>query len=94
MLTTNETLQKKESKFTSEIDAVITQMEVALESIYAPEGHFMRLVFIDERPAFPKVKEWIVKLNNHAELHLVGHSYSYQEITEKTDIKGLEVTKH
>ena len=86
--------KKKESKFKPEIDAVITQLEIAMESIHSPLGHFLSLVFIDEKPSFPKVNEWIMRLNNHAEFQVVGHSYSYKEITNKTDIKGLEVTKH
>ena len=47
--------KKKESKFKPEIDALITQLENAMESIHSPLGHFLSLVFIDEKPSFPKV---------------------------------------
>ncbi len=39
----------------TDIDAVITNLDVALKSEYSPVGHFISLIFIDEKPSFPRV---------------------------------------
>ena len=90
----NEIFKKKEKVMKHEIDAVITNLEVALSSDYSPTGHFCSFVFIDERPAFPRVKRTLEQLKNDPNVHVVDHQYSYKEITENTDIKGLKITKH
>ena len=43
----------------SEIDAVITNLELQIESRYVPYGHFVSLRFVDIKPTFPKVKKTI-----------------------------------
>jgi len=78
----------------TDIDAVITNLDVALKSDYSPVGHFISLVFIDEKPSFPRVKNTIRELNINPDVHVVDHYYSYKEITESTDLKGLDITKH
>jgi len=90
----NEIFKKKEKVMKHEIDAVITNLEVALSSDYSPTGHFCSFVFIDERPAFPRVKRTLEELRINPDVHVVDHQYSWREITEKTDIKGLKITKH
>ena len=37
------------------IDAVITDLELQVESRYSPYGHFIALRFIDTYPTFPKI---------------------------------------
>ena len=39
-------------------DAVITDLELQLESQYSPYGHFICLRFIDLRPTFPKISRY------------------------------------
>ena len=76
------------------IDAVITELELQVESQYHPYGHFIYLRFIDMRPAFPKVKNTINEITKFEDVRVVDVNYTYEVITEKTDIKGLEITKH
>ena len=78
----------------TDIDAVITNLDVALKSDYSPAGHFISLIFIDEKPSFPRVKNTIYELNINPDVHVVDHYYSYKEITESTNLKGLDITKH
>ena len=86
------TKEKKEMKYP--IDAVITNLDVALRSDFSPMGQFASFCFIDERPAFPRVKRTLEKLRLSTELHIVDHNYTYKEITKDTDLTGLEITKH
>ena len=37
----------------SDIDAVITNLELQIESRYVPYGHFVSLRFVDIKPTFP-----------------------------------------
>ena len=90
----NEIFKKKKQVMKHKIDAVITNLEVALSSDYSPIGHFCSFVFIDERPAFPRVKNTLAELRINPDVHVVEHHYSWKEITENTDIKGLKITKH
>ena len=76
------------------IDAVITELELQVESQYHPYGHFICLRFIDMRPTFPKVKSTINEITKFEDVRVVDFNYTYEVITEKTDIKGLEITKH
>ena len=39
------------------IDAVITELELQLESNYSPYGHFVCFRFIDTYPMFPKINK-------------------------------------
>ena len=45
-----------------DIDAVITNLEIQLESMYNPYGHFICLRFIDTKPTFPKVTKTLEEL--------------------------------
>ena len=76
------------------IDAVITELELQVESQYHPYGHFICLRFIDMIPTFPKVKKTIKEFTKFDDVRVVDFNYTYEVITEKTDIKGLEITKH
>ena len=89
--------KKKKKKTTikqSPIDAVVTNLDVALRSDFSPDGHFCSFTFIDERPSFPRVKRTLKQLGTHDGVYVVNHKYSYQEITNTTDLSGLEITKH
>ena len=89
--------KKKEKKTTikpSSIDAVVTNLDVALSSDFSPDGHFCSFTFIDERPFFPRVKRTLKQLSKHDGIYIVHHKYSYREITDTTDLSGLEITKH
>ena len=75
-------------------DAVITELELQLESRYSPYGHFICLRFIDLRPTFPKIKSTIQEITKYEDVKVVDYNYTFETITENTDIKGLDVVRH
>ncbi len=92
----NELFKKKEKKKEGDnsIDFVITELEVKLRSYDNPFGCFASFIFVDEKPAFPRVRRTLHELNKHPDAFVLGHTYSYKDITSKTDLSGLEITKH
>tara|TARA_B100000965_G_scaffold406277_1_gene444347 strand:+ start:1649 stop:1885 length:237 start_codon:yes stop_codon:yes gene_type:complete len=76
------------------IDAVITELELQLESKYSPYGHFIALRFIDTYPTFPKINNTINEISKYEDVIVVNYNYTYEVIKESTDIKGLDVVKH
>ena len=92
----NELFKKKEKKkeVDNSIDFVITELEVRLRSYDNPFGCFASFIFVDEKPAFPRVRRTLHELNKHQDAFVLGHTYSYKDITSKTDLSGLEITKH
>ena len=77
-----------------EIDAVITNLEIQVESINAPFGHFVALRFVDTKPCFPIMKKTLTELKNKGDLYIVNHKYTVEEINEKTDLSNLLITRH
>ena len=75
-------------------DAVITELELQLESRYSPYGHFICLRFIDLRPTFPKIKSTIYEITKYEDVRVIDYNYTVETITENTDIKGLDVVRH
>ena len=75
-------------------DAVITDLELQLESQYSPYGHFICLRFIDLRPTFPKIKSTIQEITKYEDVKVVDYNYTVETITEDTDIKGLDIVRH
>ena len=51
-------------------------------------------IFVDERPLFPRVRKTLNELNKHPDAFVLGHTYSFKDITSKTDLTGLEIIKH
>ena len=91
----NELFKKKEKKeMKYPIDAVITNLDVALKSDFSSTGHFISLVFIDEKPSFPRVKRTLDQLKINPDVHVIDHHYTWHEITKDTNLSGLEITKH
>ena len=78
----------------SKIDAVITNLEIQIESMYIPYGHFVSLRFIDVKPTFPKVKETIEEIKKNRDLFVVDFKYDFREIDNKTDLSYLKLTRH
>ena len=52
----------------NEIDAVITNLDIQIESLYVSYGHFVSLRFIDIKPSFPKVKKTIQEIKKNDDL--------------------------
>ena len=92
----NGLFKKKEKKkeVDNSIDFVITELEVRLRSYDNPFGCFASFIFVDEKPAFPRVRRTLHELNKHPDAFVLGHTYSYKDITSKTDLSGLEIIKH
>ena len=80
-----------------EIDYVITELEVAIQNPNAPFGQYIGLIFIDQTPAYPKVKSTLSSIEEHlinTDMQIIGHNKVVNPITSNTDIRGLEITKH
>ncbi len=78
----------------SDIDAVITNLEMQIESRYVPYGHFVSLRFVDIKPTFPKVKKTLEEIKKNDDLFIVDFKYDFKEIDDKTDLSYLELTRH
>jgi hypothetical protein len=78
----------------SKIDAVITNLEIQIESIFVPYGHYVSLRFIDVKPTFPKVQETIEEIKKNRDLCVVDYNYDFREIDNKTDLSYLKLTRH
>ena len=78
----------------SKIDAVITNLEIQIESMFVPYGHYVSLRFIDVKPTFPKVKETIEEIKKNRDLCVVDFKYDFREIDNKTDLSYLKLTRH
>ena len=96
MLGFNELFKKKskKKKFINEIDLVITELEVKIQSYHNPFGMFASFIFIDEKPSFPKVKNTLFELNKTQEAFVLEHNYTFREITSTTDLTGLDKICH
>ena len=77
-----------------DIDAVIIEVEFQLESDYEPFGHFVCLRFIDHLPNRNKLTSLLKEFNQYPDVKLINYEFKIEPITEATDIRGLEITKH
>ena len=75
-------------------DAVIIEVEFQLESAYEPFGHFVCLRFIDNYPQKTKLTSFIKDLNQYPDVELINYEFKIEKITEATDIRVLDITKH
>jgi hypothetical protein len=76
------------------VDAVITNLELQLESRYSPYGHFICLRFIDLRPTFPKIKSTIHEITKFEDVKVIDYNYDYEVITEESNLDGLDIVRH
>ena len=75
-------------------DAVIIEVEFQLESEYQPYGHFVCLRFVDSTPSHNKLQQLIKDMSQYPDVKLIDYNYTVKPITESTDIRGLDITKH
>jgi|TARA_B110000438_G_C15682645_1_gene593098 hypothetical protein len=96
MLGLNELFKKKYKKKKSihQIDFVITELEVKIQSYHNPFGMMASFIFIDEKPSFPKVRNTLFQLNKTQEAYVLEHNYTFREITPTTDLTGLDIIRH
>ena len=76
------------------VDAVITDLEMQLETPHSSYGHFVAFTFIDITPTFPRVKDMLEQVQKRADVSLIDYNYSTKIIDENTDISHYEVIRH
>ena len=77
-----------------DIDAVIIEVEFQLESDYNPFGHFVCLRFVDQSPNHNKLKNLVKDMSQYPDVKLINYEFKIEKITEETDLKDLDITKH
>ena len=77
-----------------DIDAVIIEVEFQLESQYNEFGHFVCLRFVDQSPSHNKLKQLIKDMSQYPDVKLINYDFKIEKITEKTDLKDLDIAKH
>ena len=75
-------------------DAVITYLELQLETINHPFGSYVTLTFIDIYPTFPKVSSSVKYFKDQHDISVVKYDYTYHQIRKDTDITQYEITRH
>jgi len=78
----------------SDVDAVITSLELQLETPNNPFGSYVAFRFIDTYPYFSKTKQMINEIRKRNDVQLIDYEYSYSGIDEHTNLNGLEFTKN
>ena len=75
-----------------DIDFVITELTVDITT--ATNIGRASFIFIDQSPQFPKVSSTLAKIKERDDAFVTNYSIATTEITENTDLTGLEYTKH
>jgi len=76
------------------VDAVITDLELQLETSNNPYGSYVNFRFIDTFPYFTKVNEMIEEIKKRDDVELVKYEYTYTGIHEDTDLKFFDIVKN
>jgi hypothetical protein len=76
------------------VDAVITDLEIQLETSNNPLGSYIHFKFIDTFPYFTKVNNMIEEIKKREDVDLIDYEYSYTSIKKDTDLKYFEITRH
>ena len=75
-----------------DIDFVITELTVDITtSTNIGRASF---IFIDQSPHFPKVSRTLDQIKERDDAFVTNYSIATTEITENTDLTGLEYIKH
>tara|TARA_R110000737_G_scaffold221641_1_gene237054 strand:- start:438 stop:674 length:237 start_codon:yes stop_codon:yes gene_type:complete len=77
-----------------DIDAKIIEVEFRLETSHHPYGHFCNFRFIDVVPNKDKLNKMIYDIRKNPEVDLIDYNYTETPITEKTNLKYFEITRH
>ena len=76
------------------IDAVITFLEVQVETKGQPLGQYIVLNFIDMYLNFPKVNSTVQAIKDSEGIDQVHHEWTFKKITERDDLSQFEITWH
>ena len=79
---------------TSEIDIVITELEVLIGHEDSAHTGKVSFVFLDIAPTFPKVDSLLRQIEEQPDAYVINHSISTKDIDENTNLSGLEFTIH
>ena len=64
------------------VDAVITDLELQLETHYNSLGSYVNFRFIDIFPNFPKVNDMIAQIKKRHDVDLINYEYTYKQFTK------------
>ena len=76
------------------VDAVITDLEIQLETSNNPLGSYVHFKFIDVFPHFTKVNNMIEEIKKREDVDLIDYEYTYTRLNSKTDLKYFEIVRH
>ena len=76
------------------IDAVITDLELQVETSNNPYGSYVSFSFIDTYPYFTKVNEMVEEIKKRSDVDLINYEYTYKQIHKNTDLKYFDVTRN
>lgn len=76
------------------VDAVITDLEIQLETSNNPLGSYCHFKFIDTFPYFSKVNNMIEEIKKRDDVDLIDYEYTYTRLNSKTDLKYFEIIRH
>jgi hypothetical protein len=79
---------------TTEIDIVITELEVLIGHDDTAHTGKVSFVFLDQTPHFPKVNSLLRQIEEQPDAYVINHSISTKDIDENTNLSGLEFTIH
>ena len=75
-----------------DIDFIILDVEVQVESKWKPYSHFVNLRFIDVKPDKTKLKNALYELTNNEDLEVIDYNFTETEITKDTNLKYFDLT--
>ena len=76
------------------VDAIITELELQLETYNNPYGNYVVFRFVDTYPYFTKVNQKVSDVEKRDDVILVNYEMTYTSIKKDTDIRGLDITKN
>ena len=76
------------------VDAVITDLELQVETSNNPYGSYVSFSFIDTYPYFTKVNEMVEEIKRRGDVDLINYEYTYKQIHKNTDLKYFDVTRN
>lgn len=76
------------------VDAVITDLELQLETSNNPYGSYVSFTFIDTYPYFTKVNEMVEEIKRRSDVDLINYEYTFKKIHKNTDLKYFDFTKN
>ena len=77
-----------------DIDAVIIDVEFEVSSRWNAYNHHVCFRFIDTAPNKPRLLNALYELETNDDLEVIDYNYSETPITEKTNLKDLEVVRN